>query len=340
MAARIPVTAHGAAPFPENCDPKRHLDSVPGPSITMASSYPTGLYIFGIILLLIVGLFTWSFLNKRHTASRRRELIRSFRASGTKVKDAPILVKGQARAPDILLPTTGEHVAYYCLFILSRESAITDTRSGTAVRVNGIPVGGEQTRIDSVEGFHFFETSGDFTVATGLAYYFVRPSSITSYFKKGADLVAGFAGAHVEKTGLPGSVFADAMAFEVAEQALSVLCRFHAPVVTERSRKYSSALNGKTTTQRTTVSVMTATSWIDSRVHQFVAGFNLPQGIADLIAKRGITLPEKEEVIVIEVFIPLNRDVFVFGTFDGDRSIVFTDNTVQLTVSYTDPESL
>ena len=68
-----------------------------------------------------------------------------------------------------------------------------------------------------------------------------------------------------------------------------------------------------------------------------MAGYNLPQGIFDLIAKRGITLDDKEEVIVIETFIPLNREVFVFGTFDGDNSIVYADGTVQLSVSYTDP---
>ena len=54
-----------------------------------------------------------------------------------------------------------------------------------------------------------------------------------------------------------------------------------------------------------------------------MAGYNIPQGIADLLAKRKIELPDKEEIIVIEVFIPLNKEVFVFGTFDGDRSIVF-----------------
>jgi hypothetical protein len=38
-----------------------------------------------------------------------------------------------------------------------------------------------------------------------------------------------------------------------------------------------------------------------------MAGYNLPQGILDLIAKHGIALKEKDEVIVIETFIPLNR---------------------------------
>jgi hypothetical protein len=68
-----------------------------------------------------------------------------------------------------------------------------------------------------------------------------------------------------------------------------------------------------------------------------MAGYNMPQGILDLIAKRGIALKEKDEVTVVETFIPLNREVFVFGTFDGDRSIVYADGAVQLSVSYTDP---
>jgi hypothetical protein len=78
-------------------------------------------------------------------------------------------------------------------------------------------------------------------------------------------------------------------------------------------------------------------SRIDSRIHYLMAGHNIPQGILDLIAKRGIALEEKEEVIVVETYIPLNREVFIFGTFDGNRSIAFADSTVQLTISYTDP---
>jgi hypothetical protein len=69
-----------------------------------------------------------------------------------------------------------------------------------------------------------------------------------------------------------------------------------------------------------------------------MAGYNLPQGILDLIAKRGIVLKEKDEVTVVETFIPLNKEVYVFGAFDGDKSIVFADGIVQLSVSYTDPE--
>ena len=68
-----------------------------------------------------------------------------------------------------------------------------------------------------------------------------------------------------------------------------------------------------------------------------MAGYNLPEGILNLLEKRGIALKEKDEVIAVETFIPLNREVFVFGTFDGDKSIVYADGTVQLSVSYTDP---
>jgi hypothetical protein len=127
------------------------------------------------------------------------------------------------------------------------------------------------------------------------------------------------------------------MAFQVAQQALSMFCGFSAPMIEERSRRFSGGWTTKTTTQRTMVSVTTATARIDARVHEFMAGYNIPQGIADLLAKRKIELPDKEQIIAIEVFIPLNREVYVFGTFDGDKSIVFGDTDVQLSVSYADP---
>jgi hypothetical protein len=301
------------------------------------ASDPSGLYIFGFILLLIVGLFAYSYLNTRISADKRKQMIKTFRTSPAIRKEAPILVQGTAQAPDVLLPTTGEHVAYYGLFILSKESAITDTHTSAGIRINGIPMGTERTRIDSVEGFTFFETSGDFTVAAGGAYYFVRASTVFAYFKKGMDMVAGLVTGQFAKMGMPEQIIQDNMNFTLAQQALKMLCGFEAPIMEERSKRFSGSWNKTTTTGRTTFSVMTATSRIDARVHHFMAGYNLPQGVLDLIAKRGIALKEKDEVTVVETFIPLNREVFVFGTFDGDRSIVYADGTVQLSVSYTDP---
>jgi len=301
------------------------------------ASDSTGLYIFGIIVLLIIGLFAYSYLNKRLVADKRKQLIRAFKAAPVIKKDAPILVQGTAQAPDILLPSTGEHVAYFGLFVLSKETAVTDTRTGVDVRIGGVQVGNDRTRIDSVEGFTFFETSGDFTVAAGGTQYLVKGSTVFAYFKKGMDLVSGLITRQFAKMGMPDQVIRDNLEFTLAQQALKLFCGFEAPIVKERSRRFSGSWTSKTTTGTTTFSVVSATSRIDARVHHFMVGYNLPQGVLDLIAKRGIVLKEKDEVTVVETFIPLNREVFVFGTFDGDRSIVNADGTVQLSVSYADP---
>jgi hypothetical protein len=302
------------------------------------ASDSTGLYIFVFILFLFAGIAAYAFLSNRRSANKRKQIIKTFKTSPKIAKDAPIFVQGKAQAPDVILPTTGEHVAYYGLFVLSRETAITDTRSNAGIRIDGIPLGTNRTHIDSVEGFTFFETSGDFTVASGGSYYFVRASSVFAYFKKGMDMVSGLVQSQFARMGMPESVINDNMNFKLAEQALKMLCGFEAPIVEERSRRFSGSWTKTTTTGHTTFSVVTATGRIDARVHHFMAGYNLPQGIMDLLAKRGIVLKEKEEVIVIETYIPLGREVFVFGTFDGDRSIVYADGTVQLSVSYTDPE--
>jgi hypothetical protein len=68
-----------------------------------------------------------------------------------------------------------------------------------------------------------------------------------------------------------------------------------------------------------------------------MSGKNLPQGILEILAKKGITPEDKTEITVIELFIPVGREVYVFGTFDGDKSVIFTDPVVRLSVSYEDP---
>jgi hypothetical protein len=304
----------------------------------MASSDPTGLYIFGFILLLIVGVWAYSYLNARMTADRRRQLIRAFKSAPKVAKGAPVLVQGKAAAPDVILPTTGEHVAFYGMFVLTKETAITGSRSTGRIRINGIPLGGDSSRIQNVEGFMFYETSGDFAVLSSGSQYAVSTATVFAYFRSGADLVSGLVKEQFKSAGLPGSVFEDTMNFKVAEQALKMLCGFEAPLLAEHSKRYSGTWTTTTSTQRTTFSVVAATSRIDARVHTYLSGFNLPAGVLALITKRGIELPEKEEIIVIETFIPLNHEVYVFGTFAGDGTITYTDSTVQLSVSYRDPE--
>ncbi|PKG31471.1 hypothetical protein, partial [Methanoregula sp.] len=289
-------------------------------------------------LLLIAGPILYSYLHARVTKAKRRQLVAALKTKPVNAKRAPILVQGKAAAPDLLLPSTGEHVAFYSMFVFSRESAITGSRSTTRIRINGIPLGSDGQKIEGVEGVMFFETSGDFVVLSGGAQYTVQASGTFAYFKTGADLVSGLVAGQFTAAGLPGSFFQDAMNIRIAEPALAMLCGFDAPIVTRHSRRASGSGGRRTTTDRTTVSVVTATSRIDARVHTFVSGISLPEGVQTLLAKRGIELPEKEEIIVVETFIPLNHDVYVFGTFGGEGSICYTDSTVQLSVSYTDPE--
>lgn len=302
----------------------------------MASSDPTGLYLLGLIILGIIGLFTYSYLNQRRVATKQKELMKAFRASPKILKDAPIFIQGQAQAPDLILPSTGEHVAFYGIFVMSKESEISGTHSGLGANVGGISVPATGNRITEVKGFRFFETSGDFTVMQASSPYFIRFSSIMAYFAKGAAMVS-FAGDMMKQAGLSGQAWNDFINFQVGENALKVLCGFEAPIATQHAKRHGGGLAVHKTTDHTSVSIVDVKSRIDSRIHELMAGYNIPQGILDLIAKRGIALEEKEVVIVVETYIPLDKEVFVFGTFDGGQNIAFADSTVQLSVSCTDP---
>ena len=159
-----------------------------GSQFSMASDL-SGLIVFLIIGALIVGFIAYAFLSNRLANDKRKDLIRAFRASPKIIKDGPILVKGPAEAPDLLLPTTGEHVTFYCLFIVSRESAIAETRDRTYVKIGGF--GQRGSHITSAKGFRIFETSGDFIVSAGDTPYLVSVKSIIAYFAKGAAMFTG-----------------------------------------------------------------------------------------------------------------------------------------------------
>lgn len=302
----------------------------------MASSDPADLYLFGFIVLLIIGLFVYAHLIKRRAGDRRRQQIQAFRKSPKIAKDAPILVRGAATASDVLLPTTGEHVAFYALFVLSGELAISGSHSGTRVQVNGVRLS-QGEHIDGVQGFRFFETSGDFTVMQGTTLYIVKPSGIIGYFTKGASLVS-FAGDMAKQAGLPGQFWDDTMNFKVAEPALEMFCGYKAPIAELHRKTHGGSMARHETTDTTTVSVVSVQSRIDSRIHYYNTGHNIPNGVLALMAKRGITLEENEEVIAVETYIPLNREVFVFGTFDGAGGIIFADPATGLSVSYGEPD--
>jgi hypothetical protein len=299
------------------------------------ASDSSGLYIFGFILI-IIGVIAYSYLNKRITDDKRKQLIKAFKASPVIAKNAPVPVHGPAAAPDRILPTTGEHVAFYSMFVLSKESAISDEHKGVSVRIQGVNL--NQPRISGVKGFRFFETSGDFIIEQGETPYLVSTTSIFTYFAKGGAAVSSLVGGTMKGSGLPEEYWNDAMTFQTAQPALNMLCGFDAPIGTQNTKSRSGTWTKTEVSHKTTLSVVTVKSWIDSRIHYFNAGINLPGGILELITKRGMVPEDKEEVIVVETFIPLRKEVFVFGTFDGERSIAYTDGTVQLSVSYADPE--
>lgn len=296
----------------------------------------TGLIIFFIFIALILGIIAYSYISNHLATDKRKQQIKEFRASPVIAKDAPILVQGPARAPDRLLPTTGEHVAFYGLFVMSRESAVSDMQAGIPVRVQGLKL--NQSRISAMKGFRFFDTSGDFIVEPGETPYLVSVTSILGYFAKGTSMVTSLVGGQVKDAGMSGDVWNDAMTFMHAQEALRMLCGFEAPIGTQNSKRRTGTWTRTETTQQTTLSVVTVKSRIDSRIHYLNAGQNIPPGIQELLTKRGIVPEEKEEIIVVETFIPLNKEVFVFGSFDGDRSIAFRDSATRLSVSYMDPE--
>jgi hypothetical protein len=305
--------------------------SLPGSKFSMAPEL-TGFIIFLIICVLFIAFIMYAYLNSHLAKNKRRDLIRAFRASPKIIKDGPILVQGQAQAPDLILPTTGEHVAFHSLFVVSRESAIADTRIRSSVQIGGFSQ--SRTSITRTKGFRFFETSGDFTVVSGGTPYLVSVTGMLAQFAKGASMFTSFVAGEAKNAGLTEGLWNETMNFHLAEEALRMLCGFSAPIGTERSTMRS----GFEKIDYATSSIVTVTSRIDSRIHYLVAGQNLPPGIQDLLAKRGIVPEEKDEIIVVETFIPLNREVYVFGTFDGDKSIVSKNGTVRLSVSYTDPE--
>jgi hypothetical protein len=277
-----------------------------------------------IVIVLIIGLFGYVFLNNYLAKNRRKDLIRAFKASPEIKNNTPILVEGPATAPDHILPTTGEHVAFYGIFVLSRESAITDA--------TGILNTGGVGKITGTKGFRFFETSGDFLVSSRGTPYLVSISGAIAYFAKGASIASSVAGGLAKSAGMPGREFDDAMGVEIAEAALRSICGFEAPITLQTAK----TKNQQERTTHTTASVVTVKSHIDSRIHYFNTE-TLPPGIRELLAKRSIVPEGNEEIMVIETFIPLNHDVSVFGIYDGDQRIVFKDSTVLLSVSYNDP---
>jgi hypothetical protein len=289
----------------------------------------TGLVLFLVIACGFAGFILYAFLNNRRALNQRRKMIQTFREHPVISKNAAVLLHGPAQSPDLVLPTTGEHVAYYALIILSRESSLSST--DTYFSMGGSSM--TDKYVTGLKGFRFFVTSGDFTVTSNGISYSIRISSLMSQFAKGASRVTSLVAGEVRSSGIPAETFDDMMSGGVAEGALAWAFGFSAPIKSDKTT--TSNWSQQTTSAHS--SVGTVKSTVDSRVQNYLSGTNLPRGILEILEKKGIKPEDKTEITVIELFIPVGREVYVFGTFDGDKSIIYTDPVVRLSVSYDDP---
>lgn len=289
----------------------------------------TGLVLFLVIACGFAGFILYAHLSNRNALKQRKKMIRAFREHPVITKNAAILLHGPAESPDLVLPTTGEHVAYYALIILSRESTMSSTE--TSFAIGGAVL--NTRHVTGLKGFRFFVTSGDFTVTSGGTPYTVSISGLISQFAKGASKFTSLVAGQVVASGIPAETFDDTMGVGVAEGALSWAFGFSAPIKSDGTTRH----NWSQETSYALFSVVSVKSTVDSRVQNYLSGSNLPKGILEILEKKGIPLEDKTEISVIELFIPVGREVYVFGTFDGDKSVISTDPVVRLSVSYDDP---
>ena len=215
------------------------------------------------------------------------------------------------------------------LIILSRESTMSSTE--TSFAIGGAVL--NTRHVTGLKGFRFFITSGDFTVTSGGTPYTVSISGLISQFAKGASKFTSLVAGQVTSSGIPAETFDDTMGVGVAEGALSWAFGFSAPIKSNGTTRH----NWSQETSYALFSVVSVKSTVDSRVQNYLSGSNLPKGILEILEKKGIPLEDKTEISVIELFIPVGREVYVFGTFDGDKSVISTDPVVRLSVSYDDP---
>jgi hypothetical protein len=75
--------------------------------------------LFLTVVVLFFGFVGYVILKNFLALTNRKTLARAFSAAPVIKKDGPILIQGSAFGPDLLLPTNGEHVAFFGLFVLS-----------------------------------------------------------------------------------------------------------------------------------------------------------------------------------------------------------------------------
>jgi hypothetical protein len=254
-----------------------------------------------IIFLVILAIILFLVFHRLTSAGDRIQLIRAFRAAPRKNVGAPVLVHGPAGSSGVAMLTGGEPVAFHATFIMSS--------SCTLIRAPG-----DREPLPSGSLFKVFSTSGDFSVTDAGVHYRISIVSAFERFAEGAVMFSENQKMNAVLDGMPESVFNDMVTFETAIRALAGV---FAITETEKS----------------------VTSSIDSRIHAFTQGRDVPEAIAGVLRQKIIRPQPGEEITVAEFFIPLKKSVFVFGTFDGVDTVLFDDTATGLSVSYVDPET-
>jgi hypothetical protein len=280
--------------------------------------------IFGFVVAFFIFLFSWNWYRRYD----RKRLIRHFKAAPSLRLGDPALIRGVATGPVHRLPSSGEPVAFYSIDISSRVSEITSARR---IQVGPIGIGSR-----SVTGFHalrIFDQSGDFTVVSGGTEYLVNISSIFSYFQRGETAFSKFLSTTGVFSGAPPDAITMTMDGAATSAVLQFLLGYSASVATETLSHSSWGTERNIRVQ--TVNAVTSTV---NATFQDYTSETVPPGVKAILDRKGATLSGDDEITVTELYIPIGKEVYVFGTYDGENRISYRHNIPGLSVSYQDPE--
>jgi hypothetical protein len=254
-----------------------------------------------IIFIVILAIILFLVFKRQTSAGDRIKLIWAFRAAPRKNAGAPVLVHGPAGSSGVAMPTGGEPVAFHATFIMSSGCSLIRTP-------------GDRQPLPTGSSFKVFMTSGDFSVTDAGVPYRISIVSALERSSESAVMFSENQKMNAVLDGMPESVFDDMVTFETAIRALAEV--------------FAITATGKS-----------VTSSIDSRVSRFTQGRDVPPAIAGMLRQKIIRPQPGEEITVAEFFVPLKKSVFVFGTFDGVDTVLFSNTATGLSVSYVDPET-
>ena len=255
----------------------------------------------GITLFIIVlAIIILQYVSKRIAGKTRLKMIRAYKAAPVKNEGSPVLIHGTVGAKGVMMPSGGEAVAFHATFIMSR---------GCTLFVQS----GLQKALPEPSSFRIFVTSGDFTVTESGIPYTVSIISALERMNMGAGYFTKKHRTNAILDGIPETVFDSMVRFIAGSQALGPVF-----AISETGRSLTSS--------------------VDSRVRTFRQGTDVPPGIAEVLKGKIIRPQPGEEITVAEFYIPLKKDVWVFGEFDGKDTIRYGEKGAGLHISYMDPE--